>query len=89
MTAVVNSAPDISDRELAKLYRAAENLVATKRAEDARIAELIECARAKPRSWLSEELGYGLSNLGKFLTGKIKPSKVLNRLTELRILKEG
>jgi hypothetical protein len=84
VTAVARGDPSSSgDADLVKLHRAAEELLATKRAEDARIAEVLEWAKAQPRSWLAKELGYNLSNLSKVFAGKITPMKVLLRISEL------
>lgn len=84
VTRVVAGDPAISDEEIAKLFRATEDLLAQKRSEDTWIAERLEWARAQPRSWLAAELGYDLSNLGKVLAGKIRPKGVMARIRDLR-----
>jgi hypothetical protein len=84
VTRVVNGDPEISGEEIVKLYRAAEGLVARKRAQDAGVLALIEWARAQPRSWLAKELGYDVSNLRKILSGKIRPKTVIAAISNLR-----
>ena len=84
VTAVVNGGGEISGEDLVTVYRVAEALLISKRAEDERIAELLEWARAQPRSWLAAELDYDLSNLGKVFGGKIKPGQLFHRIQQLR-----
>jgi hypothetical protein len=47
-------------------------------------AEVIELAKTQPRSWLAMELDYDLSNLGKVLMGKLRPKRLLDRMSRLR-----
>jgi hypothetical protein len=75
---------EIGGDDLTRLHRAAEELVARKQAQAAADAELLEWARAQPRSWLAKELGYDLSNLGKVLAGRIRPKRVLSRIINLK-----
>jgi hypothetical protein len=84
VTAVVNGGDEVSSEELAKLCRAAESLLAAKRAEDERIAALLEWAKEQKASWLAAELGYDLSNFSKVLAGKIRPNRLLARIFDLR-----
>jgi hypothetical protein len=84
ITTVVNGGVEVSSEELGKLYRAAETLLAVQRVGDERIAELLEWAKAQPRSWLAAELDYDQSNLGKVLAGKIRPKRLLNEMSRLR-----
>jgi hypothetical protein len=83
-TAVVNDGNAVSGEELVKLYRAAEALIANKRAEDERVADWLGWARQQKASWLAAELGYDLSNLSKVLSGKIRPKSVLDQMSRLR-----
>jgi hypothetical protein len=84
VTAVVNGGDAVSDEDLGKLYRAAEDLLAAKRVEDERLAELFEWARTQKASWLAAELGYEISNLLKVISGKIRPKRIIARMIELR-----
>jgi hypothetical protein len=84
VTAVVNGGDAVSDEDLGKLYRAAEDLLAAKRVEDEKIAELLEWARTQKTSWLAERLDYDLSNLLKVLSGKIRPKGLIKRVFDLR-----
>jgi hypothetical protein len=63
VTAVVNGGDAVSGEDLVKLHRDAEDLIASKRTEDERVADLLQWARAQPASWLAVELAYDLSNL--------------------------
>ena len=84
VTRVVVGDPAVSGADILKLHRAAEDLLARKRAEDAELAELLNWARTQPRSWLAAELDYDLSNLAKVLAGKIRPKRVLRQILSLR-----
>jgi hypothetical protein len=84
VTAVVNGVDAVSDEELVKLYRAAENLSAAKKIGDERVIHLLEWARTQKASWLAAELDYDLSNLSKVLSGKIRPKHLIARLSALR-----
>ena len=84
MTMFVKAGDAVSDEDLVKLYRAAENLWAARRAENQRIADVLEWAREQKASWLAAELGYDLSNLSKVLAGKIRPKRLIGRMFDLR-----
>jgi hypothetical protein len=84
VTRVTSGTPPVSDNEIVRLFRAAEDLRAGKRAEDREIAELLEWAKAQPRSWLAAKLRYDPSNLRKLLDSKIRPQGVIRRMFELR-----
>jgi hypothetical protein len=84
VTAAVNGGDEVSDEELVKLYRAAENLLAAKRAENEQVAEVLEWAREQKASRLAVELGYDVSNFSKVLAGKIKPKRLIERMFGLR-----
>jgi hypothetical protein len=74
----------VNSDEILSIYRAAEDLLAQKSAGDDEIALLLKWARTQPQSSLAAELGYDLSNLGKLLSGRIRPKHVLTRLFESR-----
>jgi hypothetical protein len=84
VTRLVNGETALAGDDIVKMYRAAEELLAGKRAQDDSVAELLEWARAQPRHWLAPQLGYDLSNLRKVLTGQIRPKHVLKRMFELK-----
>jgi transcriptional regulator with XRE-family HTH domain len=84
VTALANGGDEVSSEELAKLCRAAENLLAAKRAEDESVAELLEWARTQKASWLAEKLDYDLSNLLKVLSGEIRPKRLIKSMFNLR-----
>jgi hypothetical protein len=84
VTRAVAGDPAISDDEIVRLFRAAEDLLAQKRTENEQIAAVLEWAKTQPRSRLAAKLGYDLSNLRKVMTGKIRPKSVLAKLSKLR-----
>jgi hypothetical protein len=84
VTRVVAGDPIISGDDILRLYRAMEDLLARKRTDDERIADVLEWARAQRCSWLAAELGYDLSNLSKVLRGKLRPKRLLSRLQALQ-----
>jgi NAD(P)-dependent dehydrogenase (short-subunit alcohol dehydrogenase family) len=47
VTAVVNGGDAVSGEDLVKLHRAAEDLIASKRTEDERVADLLQWARVR------------------------------------------
>jgi hypothetical protein len=89
VTRAVAHDPAVSDEEVARLFRAVEVLLARKQAEDLEVEELLEWARAQPRSRLATELGYDISNFRKVLSGKISPKRVLSDLQKLRRSEHG
>jgi hypothetical protein len=84
VTRIMAGDAGISDEEILRMHRAAGELLVGKRAEDQRIDEVLEWAKAQPRTWLAAKLGYDLSNLGKVLAGRIRPRRVLERMRQLR-----
>jgi hypothetical protein len=86
VTAVVSGDATISSDKLVKLHRAAEQLSAVKRDEEARIAELLEWVKARGAGRVAQELGYDPSNMTKVLSGKIRPKRVISKMMQLRAL---
>jgi hypothetical protein len=85
VTAVVSGDMTISGDNLVKLHRAAEELLAAKRAEELRITELFDWVKARGVGRVAEELGYDRSNIIKVLSGRIRPKRVITRMRQLQL----
>jgi hypothetical protein len=84
VTRVTGGNASVSGEDIARLFRATEDLLARRRPEDKRVGELLEWARAQSQHWLAAELKYDPSNLRKVLAGKIRPGQLMERLRQLR-----
>jgi hypothetical protein len=74
---------ELTDDEIVRLSRSAEDLLARKSAEDGQVNSVLDWARAQPRSWLAAQLGYDQSNLSKVIARRIRPKRVIECLRAL------